>query len=219
LVAQNLISNNFSPLKTSDTGEEALTMMHVYHLKHLPIVNNTQLLGTISEDNIMQHNLEEAIGSYALSLSHAYVKDTDHVFEIMSKLSENKLSIIPVIDDQENYLGLITLDDLIQFYANSFSFKEPGSIVVLEIEKNQYSLSEISNIVESESAVILSSFLTQDENTNLVSVTIKVNVQEISAILKALERYDYRIKASFTESEYFDDLRERYDSLMSYLNV
>ncbi len=219
MIAQKLISNNFAPLKTSDTGEEALTMMHVYHLKHLPIVNNTQLLGTIAEDNIMQHNLEEAIGSYSLSLSHAYVKDTDHVFEIMSKLSENKLSIIPVIDEKENYLGLITLDDLIQFYANSFSFKERGSIVVLEIEKNQYSLSEISNIVESENAVILTSFLTQEENTNLVSVTIKVNLQEISGILKALERYEYRIKASFTESEYFDDLRERYDLLMTYLNV
>ncbi len=219
MIAQNLISNTFAPLKTSDTGEEALTMMHVYHLKHLPIVNNTQLLGTISEDNIMQHTLEEAIGSYSLSLSHAYVKDTDHVFEIMAKLADNSLTIIPVIDKDENYMGLISMEDLIHFYANSFSFKEPGSIVVLEIEKNQYSLSEISNIVESESAVILSSFLTQEENTNLVCVTIKVNLQEISAILKSLERYDYRIKASFTESEYFDDLKDRYDSLMTYLNV
>jgi len=219
VIAQNLISNTFAPLKTSDTGEEALTMMHVYHLKHLPIVNNTQLLGTISEDNIMQHNLEEAIGSYALTLSHAYVKTSDHVFEIMAKLAENNLTVIPVIDKDENYMGLISMEDLIQFYANSFSFKEPGSIVVLEIEKNQYSLSEISNIVESESAVILSSFLTQEDNKNLVCVTIKLNLQEISAILKALERYDYRIKASFTESEYFDDLKDRYDSLMTYLNV
>lgn len=219
MIAQNLISNTFSTLRTSDTGEEALTMMNVFHLKHLPIVNESQLLGTISEDNIMQNNLTEPIGSYALSLSHAYVFETDHMFEVMSKLAENKLSVIPVIDAEENYQGMITLDDLVQFYANSFSFKEPGSIIVLQTEKRQYSLSEISRIIEAENAAILSTFLTQNEDTNQVSITVKINKQEISAILKSLERFEYRIQASFTESEYLDNLKERYDLLMNYLNV
>src|SRR5690606_10866548 len=148
MIARELISQLIHPLRTSDTGEQALTYMHVYHLKHLPIVNNEQLLGTIAEEDITTHTLSEAIGSYDLSLSRAFVHDTAHMFEAMSVMADNKLTAIPVVDDKDNYLGLITLEDLIQYYARSFSFAEPGGIIVLELHRANYSLAEISRIVE-----------------------------------------------------------------------
>jgi len=114
---------------------------------------------------------------------------------------------------------LVTHQELLQFYGNSFSFKEPGSIIVLETTKRQYSLAEISSIIESEGAAILSSFLTSIDDSQNVMITLKVNNFEIQRLLSALERYDYTIKASYTEQEYFDTLKDRYDLLMTYLNV
>lgn len=219
MIARELISQLIQPLRTSDTGEQALTYMQVYHLKHLPIVNNEQLLGTISEEDITTSPLDEPIGSFALGLNRAFVRDTDHMFEAMSVMAENKLTVIPVVDLKENYLGLITLEDLIQFYARSFSFSEPGGILVLELQKNDYSLAEISRLIEGENAAILSSFLTHDEASGQMYVTIKTNQKDTNHLQATLERFGYVIKATFTEEGYFESLQDHYDALLHYLNV
>ncbi len=219
MIASHLISSLIMPLSTSDSGEEAITLMNINHVKHLPIVNNTQLLGLISEADVLSHDMEEAIGSYQLSLVRPYAYESEHLFEVMSKMASNHLTVIPVVDSDENYMGLITQEDLLQFYASSFSFTEPGSIIVLETNKRGYSLAEISKIVEEEGAAVLSSFLTSEEETTNVMVTLKINLQEHGRIITALERYDYEVKGSFSEFEYIDELKERYDALMSYLNV
>ena len=219
MIAQELVSQLIHPLRTSDTGEQALTYMQVYHLKHLPIVNNEQLLGTISEDDITINPLEEAIGSFNLGLNKAFVREQDHLFEVMSVMADHKLSAIPVVDESDNYKGLITLEDLIQFYARSFSFSEPGGIIVLELDKPNYSLAEISRIIESENATVLSSFLTHDEASQRMFVTLKTNQVETKRIEATLQRFGYIIKATFSEEGYFESLQENYDAFVHYLNV
>ncbi len=219
MLAKTLISKSLIPLKTSDTGEFAVGAMSEYNVKHFPIVNNEQLLGLISEEDIMKSDVSEAIGSYSLALSKAYVKDDEHLYEVMRLLGEHKLTIIPVVDGDDNYVGVITQHDLITFFAETGSFSEPGSIIVLEIPKRDYSMAEISQIVESEGAVILSSFITTNLDESVVDVTIKINKAQIHNIIANFERYSYKIKYSFQETEIFDTIKERYDSLMSYLNV
>lgn len=219
MIAKNLISEDILPLRTSDTGDEALALMSIYHVKHLPIVNNEQFLGLVSDDDIYEHNSEEPIGSYFLRLVKPYVKQDEHIFEVMDVMAKGKLTVVPVVDHEDNFLGIITQDEMLQFYANSFSFSEPGSILVIETTKSNYSLTEISRIVEEESAVIIGAFLSTTEDTNMVTVTIKINKSNIQNIIASFQRYDYTIKGSFYEDDYFDDLKSRYDSLMSYLNV
>lgn len=219
MIAKELISHTHDALRTSDTGEEAVTMMSIFHVKHLPIVNNEQLLGLIAENDILDHDLNEPIGSYNLSLTRPYAQQHDHLFEVMKLMAEYKLTVIPVVDADNKYLGLITQDDLIQYYASSFSFEEPGSILVLETDKVNYSLAEVSRIVEEENCAILTSFLTTVEDSTRVQITIKINKHSLGGILASFERYGYEIAASFAEDEYQDLLKDRYDSLMAYLNV
>lgn len=219
VIAYELKSDNIAPLHKMDTGEQALTMMSIYRVKHLPVVDGEKFLGLISEDEIMAKDLNVLIGSFELSNKQFYVKDKDHLFEVLGAIAEHKISVIPVLDTEGIFLGIINQEDLITFYANSFSFKEPGSILVLETKKINYSLAEISRIIESENGSILSSFLTSPEESDMVMVTIKISKQNINGIIAALERYSYVIKSSFVEEEYVDTLKERYDSLMSFLNV
>lgn len=219
MIAKQLKSQTIPPLKTSDTGDAGLTIMQLYNVSHLPIVNNEVLLGILSEEDILNHNAEEAIGSYGLALSDSFVYEDEHIFEVMSKVAKSKLSVIAVIDHDERYVGMITLEALLQYYAGSFSFKEPGSILILETTKRNYSLHEIARIVEEESAAVISCFLTDHENPLNIYVTLKINKHEISHIIASFERYEYGIKASFTKEEYFDSLQDRYDSLIKYLSV
>ncbi len=219
MLAKTLISKTIVPLKTSDTGEFALGSMSDYNVNHFPIVNNEQLLGLISDQDIMDSDISEAIGSYSLALTKASVQDDEHLYEVMRLLNEHKLTIIPVVDEDNNYVGVITQSDLIKFFAETGSFSEPGSIVVLEIVKSDYSMAEISQIVEAEGGVILSSFITTNLDETVMDVTLKINKNQIHNIIANFERYSYKIKYSFQETEVFDTVKERYDSLMSYLNV
>lgn len=219
MIALDLISRSILPLRTSDSGEFALSLMHEWHVKHLPIVNDDILLGVLSEDEILDHDVMEAVGSYELSMNRPFVQETDHLFEVMRVMSEFSLTIIPVIRDENTYIGMITQEDLIHYYATSFSFAEPGSIIVLEMAKSAYSLAALSQIVESENGVILSTFITADPNSSRVLVTIKINKQDISAIIAAVQRYGYEVHSTYSESDYYDVLKERYDLLMNYLDV
>ena len=219
MTANNLLSQTIVPLRTSDTGEDALSIMNDFYVKHLPIVNNTELLGLISEDDILDHDIEEAVGSYKLSITRPYVKSSDHLYEVLRLVSDHRLTTIPVVDDENQYLGLISQEDLLRFFSSIGSIKEPGSIIVLEMGKRDYSLAQLARIVESENAVILSSFITSDINSTQIDVTLKINRPEIHNLIASFERFDLHVKASFQEAAYFDTLKDRFDSLMSYLNV
>ncbi len=219
MIAKELISQTLFPVQTSDTGEEVLQQMQIYHVRHLPIVNHEQLLGVISEDDILIHDIKESIGSYRLSFLRPFVSENEHLFEIMTKMGRFQLTIIPVIDEEENYLGIITMEDLLQYFANHFSFSDPGSIIVIETAKGNYSLAELARIAESEDIIILSSFVNTIPNTHRINVTLKLNRQDITSFKSTLERFGYEISASFSEIDYQDGLKERYDALMSYLNT
>jgi acetoin utilization protein AcuB len=217
--ARELISKTIEPLKTSMSGDEALDKMHDANVRHLPIVNNTQLLGLLAEDDILNYNTEDPVGSYSLSVMKPYSKENDHVFEVLHLMANYNLTIIPVIDNANDYLGCISQEDLIQYFAKSFSFAEPGSILVLEMKERDYSLSEIARIFELENALILSSFITTDHEDHKIYITLKTNKQELRSIIMTLERYSYHVLATYTEEDFEDTMKERYDAFMAYLNV
>lgn len=219
MIAKDLISNTIFPLQTSDSGDEALNMMQVYHVRHLPIVNHEQLLGVISEEDILIHDTKDAIGTYRLSFLRPFCFEHDHLFEVMTKMGRFQLTIIPIIDANENYLGIVSMEDLLHYFATHFSFADPGSIIVLETSKGNYSLAEVARIAESEDVSILSSFINNVPDTTRIFITLKLNRRDINALKATYERFGYEISATFSELDAHDGLKERYDSLMSYLNI
>ncbi len=220
MIAKNLITDGIMPLKTSDTGKTALSWMEEYKVSHLPIVNNQEFLGLISELDIYNlNNFDEPLGNHKLSLKSPYVFDNQHIYDVLKLVDEQNLSLVPVLDEKGSYLGCINLQNLVKFFARAMSVNNPGSIVVLEMAYNNYSLTELARIVEENDAKILSTFLINHENSTRLDVFLKLNTVEISPILKTFERFEYFVKASFNEEDNLDDLKERYNSLMNYLNV
>ena len=219
MIANALISNEIVPLRTSDNGNDAMEVMHDFYVQHLPIVNDRELLGLLSENDILEHDVNEPIGSYKLSLPYARVRHTDHLYEVMRLVAEYDLTAVPVVDSDGQYEGLITAADLLNHYARTATFTESGSIITLEMQRRDYSLAEIARIAESENAIILSSFVESIGTGSLLQVTIKVNVEHVAGMLATFERFGYEVNATFNEGTAIDTLRERYDALINYLNV
>ena len=220
MLARELISHAVPPLKTSDSGNKALNWMNDLHVRHLPIVNNEKLLGLITEEDVLNFDDPDAsLGSHPLSLNRPFVAETEHLYEVVKVAVNLQLTVVPVVDYEENYLGVVTLQNLLQYFAESGSLTEPGTILVLEMNKRDYSLAEIARLVESENAAILSSYISSRPESSKLEVTLKLNRREIKHIVATFERFEYVVKASFQESDYMDSLKERYDSLMNYLSV
>ena len=221
MLARELMSDVVPALKTSDTGFQALSWMDIFRISHLPIVNNLEFLGLISDKDIYNLNVaDEPIGNHKLSLFSHYVYEDQHIYEVIELASRLKLSAIPVLARNNEFLGTITTNDLVLHFADLSALKHPGGIIILEINVNDYSLSQIAQIVEGNDAKILSLYISTPEDSTKLYVTLKINRTEVSSIIQTFERYDYTITASYMKDDEGDDMiQNRYDLFMRYLNI
>lgn len=221
MLARDLMSDVVPALKTSDTGQQALLWMDIFRISHLPIVNNYEFLGLISDKDIYNLNMtEEAIGAHSLSLMSPYVFEDQHIYEVIELASRLNLSVIPVLKRDNAYLGLITLNDLVTHFASLSALQHPGGIIVLELLENDYSMTQISQIIEGNDAKILSMYISSDKDTNRIFLTLKINRIDLTSIIQTFERYNYTLKASYMKEDDADSLyKNRYEYFMKYLNI
>ena len=221
MVAKDLISEVIPSLKTSDLGQTALNWMEIFKISHLPIVNNQEFLGLISDTDIYDMNQpNEPIGNHALTLYKPFVTTEQHIFEVIGLASRLKLSVVPVLDAKNNYKGVITSNDLIRHIAGISSMDQPGAIIVLEVIERDYSLSQIAQIVESNNVKILSMYITSSPASTRLEVTLKVNTSDLMSVIRTFERYNYEVKTWVTENDSMDRFySERIDLLIKYLNI
>lgn len=221
MVAKDLISEVIPSLKTSDLGQTALNWMEIFKISHLPIVNNQEFLGLISDTDIYDMNQPgEPIGNHELTLYKPFVTTEQHIFEVIGLASRLKLSVVPVLDSKNNYKGVITSNDLIRHIAGISSMDQPGAIIVLEVLDRDYSLSQIAQIVESNNVKILSMYITSSPASTRLEVTLKVNTSDLMSVIRTFERYNYEVKTWVTENDSMDRFyTERIDLLMKYLNI
>ncbi len=221
MLAKDLMSDVVPALKTSDTGVQALSWMDIFRISHLPIVNERDFLGLISDKDIYNLNMaDEPIGNHNLSLFSPYVYEDQHIYEVIEVASRLNLTIVPVLNKSNHFKGLITLTDLVEAFADLSALKHPGGILVLEVNQNDYSLNEISQIVESNDAKILSLYISSSDDTTRMNVTMKINKNDLTSIIRTFERYEYDITASYLKDDEEEKLfEERYDLFMKYLNI
>ena len=220
MTAQSLIARDIKALSVEQTGRDAFHLLSDYHVKHLPVVDADQLVAILSEEDVFNHKLSQPIGDYDFSLlRNCSVREDEHIFEIMRVMGENRLTIIPVTDAENRYIGMVSQHDLLRFFANTATFAEPGSVIVLEMERRDYSLATLARIVEEEDARILSTFMTSGASSEMVEVTLKLDRFEVARVVASFERYEYEVKEVYAESTYSDTLQERLQGLMNYLNI
>lgn len=220
MIARELIADVFPPVKTSDSIQKVLDRMAEFRVSHLPIVNDQQFLGLISDGDLIESvDYDAAIGSLSLSMRNAFLYDVQHIYDVIRLFYEQKLSVVPVLDASNNYLGLVTINTIVEYIATLTSVKEPGGIIVLEISNRSNSLAHISQIVESNNAQILSSYIQSFPDSTRLEVTLKINRTDLSAVIASFLRYDYSIKATHNDVKNNEGTIDRYDQLMNYLNL
>jgi len=220
MFAAEIISNAIPSLRTDDTVQNALDRMNEFKLKHLPVVNEVAFFGLVSEDDLQSiHNHDILLSDPAVNMLNAFTLSDAHTYDVIRLMSQLKLTAVPVLDQQKNYVGLVSINNMVDAVAAQYAVNEPGGIIVLEISNRDNSLAHISQIVEADNAQILSSYVNSFNDSTRMEVTLKVNKTEITSLVASFERYDYLVKEVYNNTQIDDGSQERYDSFMNYLNV
>ena len=218
MLTRDLISNSIPYLHKDDTVFHALQLMNDYHVAHLPVVENENYLGVISEEQLLQTDEENTIKELPVSDVSISVQANDHFLRAIQTAVINKLSIVPVVEEKQ-LVGIVTYNDLLKNASEFMSLNDPGALIVLELESRNYSFTEINRIVESNDAQITQLNTFTDPETGIMQVTIRINKLEVSDILSTFQRYEYNVKYYFGEEIYENELRTNYDNLMNYLKI
>ena len=190
MMASAFIDPSIVPLKISDSVAVAIDFFKEFSVRQLPVVQDNICIGILSLDEIEEELADIPVLDF-INLSYSFASTYDHIYEVMRAISEQSVTLFPIIDENNNYLGCITLASLFKNYVNCAAFSQPGSIVVLEMDKKNYSLAEIARIVESENKVILSSLLSSNAESDRLEITLKLNSAQIQNLLSTFENTKY----------------------------
>ncbi len=219
MLAQQLIQNSFSPVRLFDKIGAALQILEDYDLLHLPVINEDKFVGLISKEDLLDADENNTIATLEDQLIKVSVKAEEYFLTAVKMLSQHELSVIAVINDQIELVGIITEAQIFKYTAHFLGVEEPGGIIVIETEKRHFSFGEISRLVETNDAYITQLNTHTEAETGLTVVTLKINKLEISDIIATLQRYDYSIRYYFGEEQFGNELKENFNQLMFYLNI
>jgi signal-transduction protein with cAMP-binding, CBS, and nucleotidyltransferase domain len=221
MIAEELINQMIPPLKTSDSGEKAVRWMEEFRVNQLPVVKNRQYLGMVTEENILElEDRTRPLAQVPLGFADVFVHHYQHFYSVMEVAIRNKIQVVPVLDEHQDFLGVITVNDTIAAFGQMSALQGQGGILVLNMNERDYSLSEISRHVEENNAKILSAYVSPDEMDGYkIKVTLKINTMDLTRIIATFERFNYRIIAQFHDAGEVKDDQDRLELLMRYLNI
>lgn len=219
MLNREIISGSLPVLNLKDSVSHALQLMEELHINALPLIDQDQFIGLALEDDLINFDEQDALIELLPRLSRLSVNADTHMMEAVSFSQKYALSVIPVTDKDQHYVGAISAQELLWQLGKFNGAAETGAIIVLTMEKNQFSFSELSKIFETNDAQITQLNTWWEPVSELFQVTVRLNKLEVSDVIATLQRYEYEVKYYFGEELYANELRNNYDHLMNYLKI
>jgi Mg/Co/Ni transporter MgtE len=185
---------------------------------HVPIKKDGVFIGCLSENDVYCLEPDQSIGEILYAIEEFFVKNNSTWLNILGEFASNDCNIMPVLDQKNNYLGYYQLVDIISIFNKTPFFSQTGGVIVIEKAYNDYSLSEISQIIESNNIKLLGLFVSA-QNNGMTQITIKIENSGLSAVFEAFRRYGYNIISGHEDDEFLKTLKDRSNYLDRYLNL
>jgi acetoin utilization protein AcuB len=220
VTVKDFVSEIYPVIQSNGTVGEARARLEEFGVRQIPVLEGLRLAGMINKaDLTAEVASDQPLDNYISERKQNFIYEDRHIFDAIRLFSSTELSLLPVVNTEENFTGVILPEDMLQEFGNSISFQNPGAVITLEVSQKDYSAAEISQIVESNDAAILGLLITSTPDEALLEVSVKVNRADLSSILQTFSRYNYVVKETYGEGAYLDNLKDRYNQLMTYLNM
>lgn len=217
--AIDIVQHDLPFLRKSYDVVEALGLMDYYRLSHLPVVEDNRFNGIVAEEDLLNQDSEDLeTDRFEIPLLRHYALPGDHMFDVLRKTVEHRISLIPVVDEDARYYGCISLPVMLSTITNMMSLSHEGATLVLDVRSHDYSLQQISRIVEEHEAKVVGLAVEYQPDGSL-KIHIRTNIQDLNRIRHSFERFGYQVAQVFQAEKYNEDLQDRYRELMRYFDL
>jgi len=214
----NYITTDFKAIDSQETISSVKDFFADLNFSHFPVVENGVYIGSIVAEDTETFEDSKKVADYKYNLESFFTRKEAIWLEVLEVFAKNHSNVLPVLDENNVYVGYYELDDIMSFFHQTTFLKEQGSIIKVKKNTQDYSMGQIAQIVESNNGKLLGLFISESD-LNTVEVTIKISTGAINEIIQTFRRYNYEIISEHYEDEYINNLKERSDYLDRYLNM
>lgn len=213
------ILEEIQPLRLNDAIKSAQKTFNNYPITHFPVIENNKLLGSFAEEDIQTiENLEDSLATNVHLLNSFFADEKATVLELLKIFADNDTNIIPVLNEHKEYIGYYDLRDVLDVFSTSPFMIEESETLIIEKLTNDYSMSQITQIIESNNAKLLGLYISE-KKSETIQITLKIVSKEINEIMQTFRRYDYKIISMHENDIYLEDLKNRSEYLKKYLEM
>ncbi|MFH6935570.1 CBS domain-containing protein [Flavobacterium sp. FlaQc-30] len=214
----NYITNDFGPIDGQETIASVQDFFAEVNFSHFPVLEEGIFIGSISSDDVETFDSDKKIIDYKYTLERFFARKSMIWLDVLEVFAKNHTNTIPVLDENNSYVGYYEIEDIMKFFQETPFIKEQGGIIIVQKSLLDYSMSEVTQIVESNNGKILGCFVSEADLEN-VQITIKIGLGAMNEIIQTYRRYGYEIISEHQEDTYINSLKERSDYLDKYLNI
>lgn len=220
ITAKDLIEKDIPTVTLDHTVADTLQLLEDDDLHQIVLVHDEHALGILYEEDLEhQSDLQKNLNVEMIRDKAVGINGRLHVLDAVKLIASNEWEVFPVLDDEMKFIGCFKWDYVLSVVSKMMAITMPGTIIVLRRLPIDYSMAEIARICESNDCRIISSGIMQEEDTNALLITLKLDRNELGGLISSFDRYEYEVVASFGDMDYKDFLKDRYDLLMNYLNM
>lgn len=218
MLVNNYISKDFIPPNVNTSVGTAVNLLRDFNLTHIPLFEGLNFIGNIPRETLEDFSTDEKLISVKEFANYFYITQNASLFDAVQSFHHHSANMLPVINEEKHYLGSLMMEDVISALSTMPFIVEPGAIMTVEIPQKQFSISEVSKIVESNNARITGLFVTAYEEDK-VQITIKLMSENLASVSETFERFGYSVVHKFYSDEKEEMLRNRFEQLMKYLEI
>lgn len=214
----DFINNDIQPLRTTDAIADAQDLFAEYPFSHFPVLEDGVYIGCAGSEDIELMDIEKTLADVRYTLDRFFARDNMIWLDVLEVFAKNETNIVPVLNQENKYLGYYEITDIITFFHDTPFLKENGGILIVEKGIADYTMSEVTQIVESNNGRLLGAFISEAD-MDKVQITLKISLGGLSEIIQTFRRYNYEIISEHQEDAYINTLKDRSDYLDRYLNI
>lgn len=212
------INNDFKAIESSENIANVQDFFTKINFSHFPIIEENIYIGCIGADDVDNFDIDKKVANYRYALEGFFARTSMIWIDVMEVFARNHTNIMPVLDEENRYVGYYEINDVINFFTETPFLKELGNIIIIEKPVADYSMAQITQIIESNNGKLLGAFISSS-TFDKIQITVKIGLGTINEILQTFRRYDYEIISNHNEDNYLTNLKERSDYLDKYLNI
>lgn len=214
----NYITNDFRAIDSQETIASVQDFFADVNFSHFPVLENSVFIGSIASDDVETFDTDKKAIDYKYTLERFFARKSMMWLDVLEVFAKNHTNTVPVIDENNLYIGYYEMEDIMKFFQETPFLKEQGGIIIVQKGLLDYSMGQVTQIVESNNGKILGCFVSEADLEN-VQITLKIGIGPMNEIIQTFRRYNYEIISEHQEDAYINSLKERSDYLDKYLNI